>query len=269
MPAFPQAPVTGTAAQPGLHWVEWACELAGTALLLVGGLSAICLNFGRGSAMARLVPDHSVRLLITGLLFAGTGSLVTVSPIGRRSGAHLNPAVTTAFFLRRHVHWNDLVGYVVAQCLGALAGAAVVRGLWGSVALSVNLGVTQPRGGLDPWAAVGIECLMTAVLVLVILVMVSSSRTARWTPLAIWFVIAALVWQGAPWTGTSLNPARSLGPAVVVDIYLHLWIYVIGPLAGAFLAVGVFAWLPGETLTAKLFHDPSYPSTLRSSLPVG
>jgi aquaporin Z len=81
-------------------------------------------------------------------------------------------------------------------------------------------------------------------------------------------VIAVLVWQGAPFTGTSLNPARSLGPAVVVDIYVHLWVYVIGPLSGAFLAVGVFALVPAETLTAKLFHDPSYPSTMRSSLPV-
>jgi aquaporin Z len=268
MPAFSEAPSAGAAAQGGLHWIEWACEFAGTALLLVGGLSAICLDFGSGSAVVRLVPDHSLRLLITGLLFAGTGSLVTVSPLGRRSGAHLNPAVTVAFFLRRHVHWNDLGGYVIAQCLGALTGAAVVRGLWGSVALSVHLGVTQPRSGLNPWVAAAIECFMAAVLVLAILVMVSSSRTARWTPLVLWFVIAVLVWQGAPFTGTSLNPARSLGPAVVVDIYVHLWVYVIGPLSGAFLAVGVFALVPAETLTAKLFHDPSYPSTMRSSLPV-
>lgn len=253
----------------GLHWLEWGCELAGTALVLFGGLSAICLDFGSNSTVARLVPSHSLRLLITGLLFAGTGSLVAVSPLGRRSGAHLNPAVTVAFWLRHHVHPNDLAGYVVAQCAGALVGTALVRVLWGSIALSVHVGLTEPGHGLNAPEAAAVECLMTMALVLTILVMVSSARRARWTPLVLWPVIAALVWQGAPWTGTSLNPARSLAPAIVLSSFANLWVYLVGPLSGAVAAVGVFAFLPGETLTAKLFHDPSYPSTMISHLLVG
>jgi len=81
----------------GVHPVEWLCELAGTALLL-GGLSAVCLDFGPHTPLAAL--PGSPRLLITGLLFAGTGSLLAISPLGRRSGAHLNPVVTLAFFTR-------------------------------------------------------------------------------------------------------------------------------------------------------------------------
>ncbi len=255
-------------AHGGVHLVEWGCELLGTALLLLGGLSAICLDFGHGSAVVRAVPSRSLRLLITGLLFAGTGSLVAISPLGRRSGAHLNPAVTTAFWLRRHLHVHDLIGYVVAQCLGALAGAALARELWGSIAVGVRLGVTQPSHHAGALEATAIECFMTGVLVLTVLVMVSSSSRARWTPLVMWLLIAVLVWQGAPWTGTSLNPARSLGPAVVAGVYANLWVYVVGPLSGAILAVAVFACIPGlETLTAKLYHDPRYPSTMRSSLP--
>lgn len=259
----------GTGAKGGLHWNEWACELSGTALLLIGGFSAVCLDFGKGSAVARAIPSHSVRLLITGLLFAGTGSLVAVSPLGRRSGAHLNPAVTFAFWLRRHVHSHDLAGYVVSQFLGALAGAEIVRLAWGPVASSVHMAVTRPGGGLTPLQAAGVEALMTAVLVLSILLMVSSPRRARWTPLVLWLVIAVLVWQGAPWTGTSLNPARSLAPAVIVSSYADLWVYFVGPLAGAAAAVGLYALVPDvETLTAKLYHDPTYPSTMRSLLPV-
>jgi aquaporin Z len=254
-------------AQGGLHWLEWGCELAGTALLMIGGLSAICLDFGSGSAMSRAVPSHSLRLLITGLLFAGTGSLVAVSPLGRRSGAHLNPAVTVMFWLRRHVHALDLAGYVVAQCLGALVGTAIVRVLWGTTALGVHLGVTQPGHGLSAPAAAAVEGLMTTALLFTILVMVSSVRRARWTPLVVWPLIAVLVWQGAPWTGTSLNPARSLGPAVLLPTYRDLWVYLIGPLSAALLAVGIFALVPGETMTAKLFHDPSYPSTMGSTMP--
>lgn len=100
----------------GLHLAEWSCELLGTALLLLGGLSAVCFNIGPHSPL-RDLPD-SPRLLLTGLLFAGTGSLLAVSPIGRRSGAHLNPVVTLAFWTQRHVHPHDLLGYVVTQLLG-------------------------------------------------------------------------------------------------------------------------------------------------------
>jgi len=261
--------VLGTEARGGWHWAEWGCELVGTALLLLGGLSAVCWDFAPGSTVASVVPNHSARLLITGLLFAGTGSLVAVSPLGRRSGAHLNPSVTLAFWRRGHMHRHDLAGYIVSQVLGALAGTAVVRWWWGAKARAVNLGVTQPGHGIGGAGAAGIEAMMTMLLVLGILVMVSSPRTARWTPLLVWILVAVLVWQGAPWTGTSLNPARSLAPALLRPDTANLWAYLVGPLAGSLLAVAVFGLLPGlETQTAKLFHDPRYRSTMASTLPV-
>lgn len=261
--------IIGTRAQGGWHWTEWICEFLGTALLLIGGLSAICWNFAPGSPIASEIPDHSVRLLITGLLFAGTGSLVAISPLGRRSGAHLNPSVTLAFWRRGHMHPHDLAGYLVSQFSGAIAGAAVVRWLWATKARAVDLGVTQPGHGIGDGAALGIEALMTLLLVAGILVMVSSPRTARWTPLVVWVLIAVLVWQGAPWTGTSLNPARSLAPAVLAPHMANLWIYLVGPPVGSLLAVAAFDAVPGlETRTAKLFHDPRYPSTMATSLPV-
>jgi aquaporin Z len=261
--------IIGTAAQGGWHWVEWSCEFAGTALLLFGGLSAICLDFAPGTPVASVVPDHSARLLITGLLFAGVGSLVAVSPLGRRSGAHLNPSVTLAFWRRGHMHPHDLAGYIVAQVAGAFAGVALVDWWWGAKARAVGFGVTRPGHGIDAITAVGIEAFMTFLLVGGILVMVSSSRTARWTPLLVWILVAGLVWQGAQWTGTSLNPARSLAPASLAPHITGLWIYFVGPLAGSLLAVAVFGTLPGlETRTAKLFHDPRYPSTMATTLPV-
>jgi aquaporin Z len=263
-PVLPAAEAVG-----GWHWTEWGCELVGTALLLLGGLSAICVYFGTGGVVGRVLPDHSARLLLTGLCFSGTGALVTVSPIGRRSGAHLNPAVTLAFWWTRRVHRHDLAGYVVAQCLGALIGTAAVRALWGSTATSVNLGVTLPGHGLAAPGAAGVEALMTALLVGTILVMVSSKTTAPWTPLAVWLLVAALVWQGAPWTGTSLNPARSLAPALLRPDLHDLWIYLIGPLVGAFVAATLVRVAPGvEPLTAKLFYDVRYPSSFKSLLPM-
>ncbi len=251
--------------QPGLHLVEWSCELLGTALLLLGGLSAVALDFGPHSPLRGL--GSSFRLLLTGLLFAGTGSLLAISPLGRRSGAHLNPVVTLAFWTQRKVHPHDLAGYVGGQLLGAVLGTAAVAGLWGGEARAVHLGATAPGQGLTGPAAMLVEAAMTAVLVLVLLLMTSSARTARWTALVLWPVIAALVWQGAPYTGTSLNPARSLGPALLVPLLGPYWVYVAGPLLGGAVAVGGFALLRDrQVLTAKLFHDPRYRSTLGTSL---
>src|ERR1700735_3374212 len=76
-------------AQSGWHFVDWGCEFVGTMVLVLGGVSAVVLDFGTRSPVASTVPSHSLRLLLTGLLFAGCGSLVAISPIGRRGGAHL------------------------------------------------------------------------------------------------------------------------------------------------------------------------------------
>lgn len=254
-------------ARGGIHLLEWASEFLGTALLLIGGLSAVCLDFAPGSPLDGA--SHSIRLLVTGLLFAGCGSLIALTPFGRRSGAHLNPVVTLGFWTQRKVHPHDVAGYMAAQVLGAIAGTAVVRLTWGSRARAVHLGATLPGHGINDLQAVAVEAGMTAALLLTILLMTSGVRTARWTPLVLWFLIAALVWQGASYTGTSLNPARSLGPALLASELGVYWVYVAGPLLGGALAVGCFALFRDlHVLTAKLFHDPSYSSTLASSLPV-
>jgi aquaporin Z len=251
----------------GVHLGEWACELVGTATLLLCGLSAVALDFGPNSPVADAIPSASARRLLTGLLFAGTGALVAISPLGRRSGGHLNPAMTLAFWATGRVHHHDLGGFVTAQLVGALTGATLFTVLWGNTASAVGHGATSPGDGTAPLAAAGLEALMTALLVTVVFTMLSSVRTARWTPVAVWLLVATLVWQVAPTTGTSLNPARSFGPAVLDGGTDVLWVYVVGPVVGA-LAVAIF-WrsMRLRLLTTKLFHDPHYPSVMETQLP--
>jgi aquaporin Z len=257
---------TRTPAQSGFHPVEWLCELLGTAIVLFVGVSAVCFDFGAHSVLDGV--PMSARLLLTGLIFAGTGSLVAVTPLGRRSGAHLNPAVTIAFWTQRKVHWHDLVGYIASQFLGAILGTLAVAALWRQEASSVSDGVTRPGAGVPDVVAVAVEAAMTACLVLTILFMTSGRRTARFTPLVLWLLVAIFVWQLAPVTGTSMNPARSYGPALLGRDLGDYWIYVVGPLVGVAVAVGLFSLARStEVLTTKLFHDPAYRSTMAATLP--
>jgi len=255
--------------QRGWHGKEWSAEFLGTFVLVLGGLSAVCLDFGQGSPVPHLIPSPSLRLLLTGLLFAGTGSLVAISPPGRLSGAHINPCVTIAFWAGGHVSRDDLFGYLGCQFAGAVAGDLAVHWLWGPIGLSVKDGLTVPQSGVTPLQAIGIEALMTGILVLAIFSCISFTRTAHLTPLVLWVVIALLVWKGAPYTDCSLNPARSLGPAVVTGDYHLLWIYFVGPPAGALLAAWLYLALARghRPLTAKLYHDARFRSVLGSRLP--
>jgi aquaporin Z len=253
-------------AHEGLHWRIWCAELAGTALLVVGALSAVAFVLGAGSPVASVLPSTSARLAITGALVATVVVLIVVSPLGRLSGAHLNPAITIAFRAIGRVGDRDLVGYIVAQLVGGVAGGAAFRAAWGDVARSVGGGVTHPS--VPVVAALALEAAMTAGLVVTILAFVCDVRLARWTPLAIWPVLAFVIWRFSPDTGASLNPARSAGPAVAFADLGDLWIYVIGPIAGALL--GALPWLANGApapVTAKLFHDPRYPCSLATQLP--
>jgi aquaporin Z len=253
----------------GWHWTEWLCELVGTAFQLFLGFSVVAVMEAPGAPGRESIPSPGVRLVLIGIAFGLLAAIVAVSPFGRRSGAHLNPAVTLGFFARGHTHPHDLVGYALAQVAGALGATAGFAAVWGGWARGVSDARTAPSDALSPWVAAGIEAGLTLVLLFVVFSMVSSPRTARWTPAVVTGVLSGLIWAGAPWTGASMNPARTLGPDVVAGGYGGLWIYFLGPPVGALLAAGLFTAVGRgrTTLTAKLFHDGDYPSTQRTDLP--
>src|SRR6266508_3054781 len=134
---------------------DYAAEFTGTFLLLLIGLSAVVVDFAPGSPVPRWIPDENLRRLLTGFLFAGGATAIVYSPLGKTSGGHSNPAVTLAFYRLRKITARSASPYVVAQFGGALAAAAAVGLLWGSLAVDVDLGATVPgRGGWPaPFAA--------------------------------------------------------------------------------------------------------------------
>ncbi len=252
----------------GLHWPEYGAELLGTAFLVFVGLSAVTFDFSSGSPLATVLPDSGVRRLITGLLFAGSGSLVAISPLGKLSGGHINPAVSLAFWLQGKMHRHDLVGYIVGQFLGAALGARLVVLVWGDRAASVHNGITAPGMSYPIWSVFLFEVGLTFLLVLAIFLFVSRHRLMRWTPFMTWILVALIVWLEGPISGPSLNPARSFGPAVVSWFWKDQWLYYLAPPIGALLAVGLFRSLAmvgiDDVLTAKMFHVPHYRCVFRN-----
>jgi len=246
-----------------LHWFEYGAELLGTAFLVFAGVSAVVFVFGTGSPLAQILPDISTRRLIAGLMFAGCGALVAISPLGKLSGGHINPVVSLAFWMHGKMHHLDLGGYISGQLLGAILGSLLLVLVWREHAASVGYGTTVPGAAYPLWIVFLAEVSMTFLLVLSIFLFVSSHRLMRWTPLMVWILVAVMVWLEAPISGTSLNPARSFGPALVSWFWNYHWLYWVAPPLGALLAVGAFRLLSGgarDVLTGKLFHVSHYRS---------
>jgi aquaporin Z len=245
-----------------LHPALYLAELAGTALLVFCGLSIVIALSGRGSPLAGLLPDDGLRRAVTGGLFGTVGALVAISPLGRISGAHINPAVTLAFWLEGKLAWRDAVFYVIFQMLGAVLGALPLL-IWGPVGRSVDFAATAPLGGVPTWLPVAGEAGCTFLLVLIIFVFAAHRRLQPFAPWTNPPLFAALVWLEAPLSGTSANPARSLGPAVIADVWHGLWVYAVGPCAGAALGVALMRLgvmrrhRPHEAKRCHFTHHPA------------
>jgi aquaporin NIP len=197
-----------------------AAEFIGTFALVFFGCGAI----------ANGLPPTSVALAF-GLVIA-----VMIYALGHISGAHFNPAVSIAFATARHLAWPIVALYVGAQVAGATAGALALRLTLGP---SVSLGVTMPTGS-DPQAFAW-EMILTFVLMLVITAVAIDQRAVgEAAALAIGGAVALGSLVGGPISGASMNPARSIGPALVSGDLTHLWIYVLAPPIGAIAAALVY-----------------------------
>jgi aquaporin Z len=237
-------------------WPHLAAEFGGTAILVAVGLSVVILDFGAGSPVAALLPGEGARRLLTGFLFGCTGGLIAISPLGKISGAHINPAVTWAFWLTAKLRGSHAAGYVAAQIAGGAAGALPLL-MWRGMGASVRFGATTPGPGFAPWAALLGEIGATFTMVYLLFFFVGHRRIRRFTPLLFPFLYAALVFLEAGVSGTSTNPARSLGPALISGVWRGFWVYCAGPILGALIAAGLHSrgWLGLlEIEVAKLYH---------------
>jgi aquaporin Z len=231
-------------------------EFVGTALLISVGLSIVILDFSPDSHVVALLPSAGLRRLLTGFLFGTTGGIIALSPVGKISGAHINPVVTAAFWLRKKMSAGHALGYILAQFTGAIAGAVPLL-LWGRTGEGVHYGATLPGAQYTYWEAALGEMATTFALIVLLFLFLGHKPIRKFTPLLFPFLYAAMVYLEAPLSGTSTNPARSLGPEVISWEFRTWWVYWVGPALGMLLGLGIYkyTWLKRlEIEVAKLYH---------------
>jgi aquaporin Z len=217
---------------PRLEWRRLFSELLGTFMLvLVAAGGGILHGKGQISLSAAVVAPGPMVLGI--ILF-----------MGAISGAHLNPAVSLAFALRGDFPWKRVPGYIIIQLIGATLACLFLYAVFGNVQ---HLGATLPGPGYANWQALLMEIVLTAVLVSVILGTASAAQNVgAIAALGVGGYIALAGLWSAPVSGTSMNPARSFGPALVSGDFSSYWVYVVGPIAGALIAIGCAIVLRGR-----------------------
>jgi aquaporin Z len=213
------------------EWRRLFSELFGTFLLVTVGVGGAVVNARIGGDV---VPGP-VRAVAPGLLV-----MAVILFMGAVSGAHLNPVVSVAFALRGNFPWRRVGPYIVAQFAGAVLATLLLVGLLGKHG---SAGLTLPGPGISTATALAWEALLTTGLVSVILGTASGAQALG--PIAAlgvgsYIILAGLF--GGPVSGASMNPARSLGPALVLGNWTSWWAYLVGPAIGALIAVG-FAWV--------------------------
>lgn len=189
---------------------------AGTGALGVGGLVGVALAHG---------------LILIAIAY-------TFGPI---SGAHINPAVTFAVALSGKMSWREAINYWIVQFIGAGLGAAALFFIFGGS--SNGLGATLPANGVSDAQTIFLEALLTFLLVTTIFRTALAKESNQMAGLAIGLTLTAAILMGGPLTGASLNPARTFGPALFTGTLDQLWLYIVGPIAGASAAVFVNRWL--------------------------
>jgi len=237
-------------------WLVLGAEALGTALLVAVGLSIVILDFGRGSPVLELVPAAGWRRLLTGFLFGAVGAAIALSPLGKESGAHVNPVVTLGFWLVGKLRADHALGYVLAQLAGAVAGALPLLA-WGEMGRSARYGATQVGAGYSAASALLGETVCTFALIFGLFCFLQHRRLRAYTPALFPFLYALMVFVEAPISGTSTNPARSFGPAVISGAWQGWWLYWLGPLLGTLLAVAAYRsswWRWSAVEVAKLYH---------------
>ena len=236
-----------------------AAEAAGTALLVIFAVGAATLSFG-----FKLTGASTSAGVVTTALAFGLVLLALAYALGPVSGCHVNPAVTVGFLLAKRISLRDAVGYWIAQFAGGIAGAIVLWGIFeSSTQYTESVGLGTDGYDAHSMIHVGVagaflaEVILTFLFVFVVLQVTRQVESAAVAGLAIGLTLAVVHIFGIPLTGTSVNPARSLGPALVVrgDALNQVWLFIVAPCVGGAIAAYASRFLVSDTAPVDVAVD--------------
>jgi aquaporin Z len=242
------------------HWPEYLMEGAELAMFMISACFFTVLMFHPQSPVVGLVPNAIARRALIGLAMGITAIGIVYSPWGQQSGAHFNPSFTLTFWRLKKIKGEDALFYVVAQFLGAYFGVWLSHALLGPKMLAdshVRYAVTVPgpRGAAVAFLS---ETLISFLLFIVVLLVSNRKSLARYTPLFVGSMVATYIALESPLSGMSMNPARTLGSAMIPHVWTSLWIYFTAPPLGMLAAAELFVALRDRAPhCAKLHHHNS------------
>ncbi|KAL2608631.1 hypothetical protein R1flu_027204 [Riccia fluitans] len=235
----------------GSPYQRWVAKIPHNLLLrkiVAEMISTFCLVFS-GCGAAVVNSGASTHGVITQLGIATAfGVVVTIMiySVGHISGAHMNPAVTIAFATVRHFPWGEVPIYIGAQCSGSICAAYALRLIFGNVG---KLGATVPAGSVGQSFA--LEVIITFILMFVVAAVATDTRAVgEMAGIAVGATVALNALFAGPISGASMNPARSIGPAIAGNTFTSIWIYLLAPTLGALLGCWAYALIRGPKPSA-------------------
>jgi aquaporin Z len=252
------------------HWRLYLDEGAELAIFMISACFFTVWLFDPAFPALDLLPSTALRRLLMGMSMGATAILIIRSPMGKRSGAHFNPAITLTYFRLGKIGKWDAGFYVVFQFIGGIFGVGLsALCLRGSLALpTVDYAVTVPgRGGTA--GAFCAEYFMAALLMLVVLWFSNRPPLAQYTSYLVGVLITFYVFVFAPVSGFSINPARTTGSAVFANVWTAVWLYFVAPVFGMMTSAEIYlrAYGKEKVLCAKLHPDPNYPCPFLCQFP--
>lgn len=240
------------------HYPEYLMEAAGLGLFMISATMFTALFEHPESPIYRSITDPLLRRSLIGIAMGLTAISIIYSPWGKQSGAHLNPAVTLAFFRLGRIKQNDVVWYILAQFVGGFLGILIAAKILGNSIANpaVNYVVTMP-GSSGTIVAFCAELAISFGMMTMILIVSNNSKLARFTGLFAGILIAIYITIEAPLSGMSMNPARTLASATLAQDWTAIWIYFTAPLVGMLSAAEVYVRVKGRqaVMCAKLHHQ--------------
>ena len=238
------------------HWPEYLKEAWGIATFMTCASILTTLLVYPESPVSQAVKEPAAKLALLGIGMGFVIAGIMYSPWGKRSGAHINPAVTWAFYRLGKIKLADAIFYTIAQFLGAIGAVQIMRLLIGAPYRhpSVDHVVTIP-GPDGAWAAFAAEFLISFILMYVALTAVNDKRLEKWAGAIVGVLLMFYLAVETPFSGMSLNPARTFGSAFAARKWEGLWVYFTSPMLAMLLAAEIYRRVQKE----RLEEGPSFP----------